>query len=233
LSAALAYHRATNVAAYGTDEDEERTLDTHPSAFKEYGDAERLPLDTSVAGAILGDGAAVVRTRTHHGSPGTRTVHFRGYSSAGALYPIEAYVADAGALYAFDALSPALVRLGRGDARAAVASAARAEGETFVVLAGIHARTGWKYMERGYRHVWWDAGTMLANLLALAAADGLRPRLHTAFVDGALNAALGVDGVSEYALAADLTQSHKRRPARATRWPKRRTRRRRSRTPTK
>ena len=49
-----------------------------------------------------------------------------------------------------------------------------ASGDTFVVLTGIHARTGWKYMERGYRHVWWDAGTMLANLLALAAADGLR-----------------------------------------------------------
>jgi SagB-type dehydrogenase family enzyme len=197
----LEYHRATNVAAYGTDEDEARTLDTHPSAFKEYGDAERLPLDASVAGAILGDGAAVIRTRTHHGPPGTRTVHFRGYSSAGALYPIEAYVADRDGLLSFDALSPALVRVGSGDARAAVAAAAGGEAESFVVLTGIHARTGWKYTERGYRHVWWDAGTMLANLLALAAADGLRPRLHTAFADRELNASLGVDGVSEYALA--------------------------------
>jgi nitroreductase len=42
---------------------------------------------------------------------------------------------------------------------------------------------------------------MLANLLALAAADGLRPRLHVAFVDRDLNEALGVDGVHEYALA--------------------------------
>ena len=201
MSAALAYHGATNVAAYGTDEDEARTLDTHPTAFKEYGDAERLPLETSVGGRVLGDGAAVVRTRTHRGFPGTRTVHFRGYSSAGALYPVEAYLADRGGLYSFDALSPALVRVGGGEAVAAVAAAARAEGETFVVLTGIHARTGWKYMERGYRHVWWDAGTMLANLLALAAADGLRPRLYTAFVDRELNAALGLDGVSEYALA--------------------------------
>ena len=63
-----------------------------------------------------------------------------------------------------------------------------------VVLTGIHARTGWKYMERGYRHVWWDAGTMLANLLALAAADGLEPRLYTAFVDADVNDALGIDG---------------------------------------
>ena len=56
-------------------------------------------------------------------------------------------------------------------------------------------------MERGYRHVWWDAGTMLANLLALAAADGLEPQLYAGFVDRELNRLLGVDGRSEYALA--------------------------------
>src|SRR6266540_7436425 len=202
VSAARDYHLATNVPAGGTDEDEARTLETHPSPFKAYGDAERVPLETSDAGPILGDGAAVLRTRTHFGWPGRRTVHFRGYSSAGALYPVEAYVATPDALYSFDALSRELVRVRDGDARAAVAAAVDAVSETFVVLTGIPARTGWKYMERGYRHVWWDAGTLLANLLALAAADGLRPRLHVAFVDSELNAALGVDGVTEYALAA-------------------------------
>jgi SagB-type dehydrogenase family enzyme len=128
-------------------------------------------------------------------------VHFRGYSSAGALYPIEAYVAAPDALYSFDALTPGLVRVAEGDARSAVAAAVGASGDTFVVLTGVHSRTGWKYMERGYRHVWWDAGTMIANLLALAAADDLRPGLHVAFVDRELNAALGIDGVAEYALA--------------------------------
>jgi hypothetical protein len=88
-----------------------------------------------------------------------------------------------------------------GDARAAVAKAAAAQAETLVVLTGIHSRTGWKYLERGYRHVWWDAGTMLANLLALAAAEGLQPRLYTAFIDRELNDALGIDGVQEFALA--------------------------------
>ena len=105
MSAARDYHLATNVPAGGTDEDEARTLDTHPSSFKAYGDAERVPLEASVAGPLLGDGAAVLRTRTHFGFPGERTVHFRGYSSAGALYPIEAYVATRDALYAFDATS--------------------------------------------------------------------------------------------------------------------------------
>src|SRR6266540_4858379 len=201
VSAARDYHLATNVPAGGTDEDEARTLETHPSPFKAYGDAERVPLEASVAGPILGDGAAVLRTRTHFGWPGRRTVHFRGYSSAGALYPVEAYVATPDALYSFDALARALVRLRDGDARAAVAAAVDAVAETFVVLTGVPARTGWKYMERGYRHIWWDAGTMLANLLALAAADGLRPRLSTAFVDREVNRLLGVDGTHEYALA--------------------------------
>jgi SagB-type dehydrogenase family enzyme len=202
LSAALDYHRATDADAGSTDEDLERTLDTHPILFKSYGDKERVSVETSAAGRVLGDGAAVLRTATHFGFPGKRTVHFRGYSSAGALYPVEAYVAAPDALYGFDALSRELVRLRDRDARADVAAAVDAGADAFVVLTGIHARTGWKYRERGYRHVWWDAGTMLANVLALAAADDLHPRLHTAFVDRELNAVVGVDGATEYALAA-------------------------------
>jgi SagB-type dehydrogenase family enzyme len=203
----------------------ERTLETHPAPFKDYGDAERVPLETSVAGPILGDGAAVLRTATHHGWPGERKIYFRAYSSAGALYPVEAYVAAPDGLYSFDALSPALVPVAGGDARARVAAAAAVDPgvEAFVVLTGIHARTGWKYGERGYRHVWWDAGTLLANLLALASAHGVRPRLYTAFVDDELNGVLGIDGESEFALAvlalgeADRTASPSEATTHATR----------------
>jgi SagB-type dehydrogenase family enzyme len=164
-----------------------------------------VPIDSSVAGPILRDGAGVVRSVTHLGEPGERKVHFRAYSSAGALYPIEAYVADSHGLLAFDPLERDFVRVAGGDARARIADAAAApelrRAGAIVVLTGIHARTGWKYLERGYRHVWWDAGTMLANLLALAGSEGLGPRLYTAFVDRELNQVLGVDGVHEYALA--------------------------------
>lgn len=196
MSAALDYHRATNVPALGTDEDEARTIETLPHPFKDY-DGDRLPLDALVAGPLLRDGARVLRSRSF---PGVE-VHFRAYSSAGALYPVEAYVAASNGLYSFDALEPALVLVREGDARSEVAKATAADAGTFVVLTGIHSRTGWKYMERGYRHVWWDAGTMLANLLALAAAEGLRPRLLTGFVDRELNELLGVDGVQEFAVA--------------------------------
>jgi SagB-type dehydrogenase family enzyme len=201
MSAAVEYHRATNVPSRGTDEDEERTLETRPHPFKDYGEAERLPLDVSPAGPLLGDGARVLRSRTFPGG----SVHFRAYSSAGALYPVETYVVGREGVLWFDALEPTFVRVGAGDARGAVAAAAAepslAAAGAVVVLTGIHWRTGWKYIERGYRHVWWDAGTMLANLLALAAADGFSPRLYTAFDDRELNEALAVDGVREYALA--------------------------------
>lgn len=201
MSAALAYHRARDVAAGGTDEDEQRHVGDRPPVFKDYGDAERLPLETSPAGPLLQAGAGIVRSQKGR-DYGGGTIHWRAYSSAGGLFPVEAYVAAPEGLYSFDPLTPGLVLVAEGDARSAVAAAVSAEAQTFVVLTGIHARTGWKYMERGYRHVWWDAGTMLANLLALAAADGLEPRLYVAFVDAELNAALGVDGRREYALAA-------------------------------
>ena len=202
MSAALEYHRATNVLAGGTDEDEQRFVGARPAPFKDYGDAERLPLEVSVAGPLLHDGAGIVRSQERR-DYGGGTMHWRAYSSAGGLFPVEAYVAAPDGLYSFDPLGRALVRLADGDVRVSVAAAADepADVEAFIVLTGIHARTGWKYLERGYRHVWWDAGTMLANLLALAAADGLVPRLYLGFVDASLNELLGVHGRSEYALA--------------------------------
>jgi len=195
VSASLDYHHATNVAAGGTDEDEARMIGAKPSVFEDYGDAERVTLETSIAGPLLQDGAGIVGSKERR-DYGGGTIHWRAYSSAGALFPVEAYAATASGLYSFDTLSRALVRIGE-DVRARLGVDAR----EVVVLTGIHERTGWKYLERGYRHVWWDAGTMLANLLALASAEELDPRLYTAFVDAEVNAALGVDGEREYALA--------------------------------
>jgi SagB-type dehydrogenase family enzyme len=202
VSAALEYHRRTVVAGPRgwEDEDELRYVGPRPAIFKDYGGAQRLPLETSVAGPLLQEGAGVVRSQPGR-DYGGGTIHWRAYSSAGGLYPVEAYVAEPDALYSFHPLDRALVRIAEGDARAAVGAAVDATAARFVVLTGIHARTGWKYLERGYRHVWWDAGTMLANLLALAAADGLRPRLYVGFVDRELDRVLGVDGGGEHAVA--------------------------------
>jgi SagB-type dehydrogenase family enzyme len=153
-------------------------------------------------------GAGVVRTRRLAGG---ETYHFRTYSSAGALYPIELYVACAdlrglpAGLYHFHPLELALRPLRAGDARGALSAAtgeARlAEAAAVFVLSGMLWRSAWKYEARAYRHLYWDAGTMLANLLALAASAGLAPRLVTAFLDSEVNHVLGVDGEREAALA--------------------------------
>src|SRR5581483_5064116 len=68
-------------------------------------------------------------------------------------------------------------------------------------VTGVPWRTGWRYRERGYRHVYWDAGTMLAQLLAVADSAGITARLHTRFPDAAISALVGADGVHEWPVA--------------------------------
>jgi len=205
-----------------------------PVPFKDYPDLEPLPLAadlpdsrvpalTAIASAgapsageptlphlarLLRYGAGVIRTRA---LPGDVTYHFRTYSSAGALYPVEVYLACAelpglaAGLYHFHPLELALRRLRADDVRARLAEAvdapAIAEAGAVLVLTGILWRSAWKYQERAYRHLYWDAGTILANLLALAASSGLEPRLLTGFVDAEVDRLVGADGKLEAALA--------------------------------
>jgi SagB-type dehydrogenase family enzyme len=99
---------------------------------------------------------------------GGRPTFLRAAASAGALYPVEVYVVcgDLAGLpagvYHFNPVEFALRRLRDGDHRPFLALAA-ADGaieraSTTLVLSGISWRTTWKYGERGYRHLFWDAG---------------------------------------------------------------------------
>jgi len=172
-----------------------------PHPFKEYRGLESQPPPAAVE-TLLRLGAGVVRKRRY---PGGLTYHFRTYASAGALYPVEMYAALPEGLFHFHPGELALRRLRREDVRGALAEAAvdseLAAAEAVLALTGILWRTAWKYRARGYRHLYWDSGTMLANLLAVAAAEGRESRLRVAFVDGEVNRLLGVDGRREAALA--------------------------------
>jgi SagB-type dehydrogenase family enzyme len=163
-----------------------------PHPYKEYPHLEPRPLPPELE-RLLRLGAGVVRTR--------HSYDFRSYSSAGALYPVEIYVAAAAGLFSFHARDVALVQLRSEDVRRALAEAAvapeLARAGAVLVLTGILWRTAWKYEARGYRHLWWDAGTMLANLLALEPAA----RVYTGFVDDRVNRLVGADGEREAALA--------------------------------
>jgi SagB-type dehydrogenase family enzyme len=182
--------------------------ENRPNPFKEYVGLDPAPLPEDRLARLLRWGAGVVRTRT---LPGGDAYHFRTYSSAGALYPVEVYVACAdlrglpAGLYHFHPLELMLRQLRAGDVRSVLAEGADdgdlAEAEAILVLTGILWRTAWKYQARGYRHLYWDAGTMLANFLALAATGGVEARVLTGFVDDDVNRLVGVDGRSEAALA--------------------------------
>jgi SagB-type dehydrogenase family enzyme len=139
---------------------------------------------------------------------GTEDYHFRAAPSAGALYPIEIYLAageveglEAG-LYHFSPADLRLRGLRRGDWRTYLAGAAAMrpsvrEARAVVVMSAIFWRSTWKYRARAYRYCFWDTGTILANLIAAANAEGLDAEIVTAFEDASVEALIEADGERE------------------------------------
>jgi SagB-type dehydrogenase family enzyme len=126
-----------------------------------------------------------------------RRYRFRAAGSAGGQFPFELYVAALGVagladgVHWFDPLNHALVQVGPAPGR----------GVTTLVVTGIPWRSGWRYAERGFRHLYWDAGAILANTLCVAEDAGLAPRMRTVFPDAAVARLVGADGVHEFPLA--------------------------------
>jgi SagB-type dehydrogenase family enzyme len=156
-------------------------------------DVAPTELDVPQLSRLLHLSAGVVRTK----EPPSGTWLFRAAGSAGGRFPLEVYAVvpegmrvPAG-VHWYHPQDHALVQVGppsRGDAPA-------------LVVTGVPWRTGWKYRERGYRHVYWDAGTMLAQVLTVADSAGLAPSLYTRFPDAAVAELVGADGVHEWPVA--------------------------------
>jgi SagB-type dehydrogenase family enzyme len=165
-------------------------------------------LDLHRLAAILFFSAGVTRTKEY---PGGGRQFFRAAPSTGALYQTEVYVvvgvtADLPTgVYHFSPGDFALRRLRAGDFRGALAVAAADDrigaAQATVIATAIYWRNTWKYQARGYRHLFWDSGSLLANLLASAAALDVAARLVTGFVEREVNGLLGVDAEKEGALA--------------------------------
>jgi hypothetical protein len=192
-------------------------LDHFPWFYKRYGESlprvplpRNLPSTTASAVAVLAGIADVAHTeldlphlsRLLHLSAGVvRTTErpfttwlFRAAGSAGGRFPLELYVAvpegtqlPAG-VHWYDPLDHALVQVGPPPLG----------GAPTLVVTGVPWRTGWRYRERGYRHVYWDAGTMLAQVLAVADSAGLTAELYSRFPDATVAALVGADGVHEW-----------------------------------
>ncbi len=228
IGAVLAYHESTKHSPVSIRSQAHfLDWDNRPHPFKVHAALERVPLPddvpslavpaleaigvTSVDAATPGpDLPALARllvlgAGVHHTVrfPGGEVIHFRNYASAGALYPVEVYVACAdlpglpAGVFHFDPALHALTPLREGDHRGHLVRAAGSEASigapVIFVLTGIPWRTGWKYAERGYRHLFWDAGMILANVLALAASAKLPARVVLGFVDSDVASLLGLE----------------------------------------
>lgn len=211
--AALDYHRLTTHDPGGLPPQDPRLVrgyrplqwERKPPQFKTYPELEVVHLpeglpeptgaafDVHALARLLFLSAGVVRVMQLPDGP----LWFRAAGSAGNLSPVEVHVvtgdlAGLGAgVYHYEPVEHGLARL----------RPAPSDTPPALVLTGVPWRTAWKYRERGFRHLYWDAGTMLAHTLALAEEAGLRASVELGFVDAAVARLVGADGVHEVPLA--------------------------------
>ncbi len=181
-----------------------------PSAIADPGatPGDGPPLDRAALARLLYFSAGVLRRKTYAGGE----MYFRAAACTGALYHVDLYVIsgpltdlDTG-VYHFAPHDFALRRLRAGDHRGAVVAATAAEpaiaaAPVIVACTSTFWRNAWKYQARTYRHCYWDDGTLLANLLAVAAAVDLPARVVLGFADDELNRLLDLDTEREVTLS--------------------------------
>ena len=168
--------------------------------------ADSMP-DLQDLARILYFSAGITRQRAYPGGE----LYFRAAACTGALYEIELYVVTGdlpglgAGVYHFNPADVSLGLLRQGDFRGNLAQAtamepAVARAPATIVCTGTYWRNAWKYQARTYRHFGWDSGTLLANLLAVAAASGMAAEIVLGFVDIEVNRLLDLDTRREVSL---------------------------------
>lgn len=125
---------------------------TWPAACKAYPDGlpvlalpreweQREGLDLAALARILYLSAGVVRVVEREDRP---TLLLRAAGSAGGRFPYELYVAARDGVHWYDPVGHALVQIGPPPG----------DGATTLILTGVPWRTGWRYSERGLRHIY-------------------------------------------------------------------------------
>jgi SagB-type dehydrogenase family enzyme len=162
----------------------------------------RDPVTLWQVGQLLGWG---------HGTasrPGEALTSGRTAPSAGALYPIEIYVAAQAvaelpqAIYHYNAQDHLLETVATEETletvhRASLYPEIVGHASLYLIMAAAFARTCRKYGERGYRFVLLDCGHVAQNLHLIATAVGLGSVGIGGFLDDPLNELLELDGVNE------------------------------------
>ena len=134
--------------------------------------------------------------------------------SAGALYPVETYVAAsrvaglAPGVYHWE-LPEERLAVAAARADAAKAACAACLGQEMVAAApvtfvwsAVWGRAAQKYGDRAMRYAYLDAGHIAENLHLAATALGLGACMIGAFLDDEMNALVGVDGDEESVIYA-------------------------------
>ena len=203
-----------------------------PETFKQYPDAEtiELPNPDEDPGTTVWEALATRRSkRKYTGKPMTLTTLsqllwaaqgitaqtgeflLRTAPSAGALYPVETYVAvnsvdgvEPG-VYHYDVRNHRLELLKAGNfaqaaARAACEQVMCVKANVVFIWTAVFPRSKWKYGQRAYRYVYLDAGHVAANVALAAVALGLGSCQIAALFDEECDELVGVDGTEESTL---------------------------------
>jgi SagB-type dehydrogenase family enzyme len=170
-------------------------------------DREKSPSLSDLA-RLLYFSAGITKKKTYPGGE----MYFRAASCTGALYEFELYLVCAdvpdlpAGVYHFSPGDFSLRLLRAGDHRGVLVNSTALEDSiahapAIVVCAGTYWRNSWKYRARTYRHFGWDNGTILANLLAMAAALQVPAQVVLGFVDDEVNHLLALDTQREVAFS--------------------------------
>lgn len=137
-----------------------------------------------------------------------RRLEFRAAACTGALYHNDLYLVTtdlerlSAGVYHFDPRTLALDQLRAGDYRGVLAEATGhhqrvASAPVSIIVTSTWWRNAWKYRARSYRHAFWDSGTILANLLAVADSLSLPTEIITGFADDQVATLLGITPATE------------------------------------
>ncbi len=152
--------------------------------------------------------------RTEHG------YQFRTVPSAGALYPIETYIASNNVenlekgLYHYNIKNHLLEEIKLGSfgvnlAHAALSQEMCADASVVFIWTAVFRRSKWKYSQRAYRYIYLDAGHIAQNLGLAAASINCGSCEVGAFFDDELNSIVGIDGTEESTICLSVIGSSK------------------------
>ncbi|NIO06503.1 MAG: SagB/ThcOx family dehydrogenase, partial [Deltaproteobacteria bacterium] len=168
----------------------------------------KTKIDKQLLAEILHFAAGITKRRTYPGGE----ILFRAAACTGALYHIDLYAVCgeledlAAGIYQFSPQDFSLRRLREGDYRPNLVAASGDDPNVVgapvtLVCASTYWRNSWKYQARAYRHCYWDNGTILGNLLAVAAARQVRSSVILGFVDSEVGDLLSLDPQREAPLS--------------------------------